>query len=136
MTYSAKKKKQAINYELRLGSCTIFLMLPIIAFGIFGAMMGAVSLLTSQEITATIAIGVILFMTSAFFSIVYGMIIWHNARHIWRLFRRKQDLKAEQKRIAHLIDTSSAENRLKDYDLESGTYFYDEPINKKEQADY
>ncbi len=74
-------------------------------------------------------------LTYGFFTIVFGVILWRVIQRIRLLFQRKQDLKAEQNRVAEFVDTASAERRLKahgvsrDYqqvDWESENHVYDE----------
>jgi hypothetical protein len=118
MTQSAKKKKQSINRELIVGGGAILLMLPIIAFAILGALLGVFmgfALLSFQEVTTITALA--LFITYAFFTVVFGLLLWRVTKRIMLLLNRKKNLKAEQHRVAHLMDATSAEERLKERDL-------------------
>jgi hypothetical protein len=137
MNPSTKKNKQTINRELFVGGGAILLMLPIIMFAIFGAMMGAlvgIALFTFTDVTPITAL--ILFTVYTTFLLIFGVVFWRVLWRIRLLFQRKHHIKAEQERIAHLIDTSSAEKRLKDYDLELEKHVYDKSISKKEKTEY
>jgi len=134
----AKKKKRSINRELFIGGGAIVLMFPIIALAVIGALLGAFvgfALLSFSEVTAITSLTLLL--TYAFFTVVFGVILLRISQRVQLLLQRKQDLKAEQKRVATLIDTSSVINRLKEHDLstdsdqnnsKSDNYFYDESI--------
>jgi hypothetical protein len=128
---SAKKKKQNINHELRLGGCAVLFMSPLIfiAFGmsIIGFLSLIISLIGASSPTyngTDMWLKVMLGLTTAIYLTVGVKFI----QRFRELYRMRYILKTEQERVAHMIDTSSAESRLKDHDL--GLEQQKSPIDK------
>lgn len=122
MTQSPKKKKQNINRELFVGGGAMVLMLPLIALAIIGTLIGffvGVLLVTLQDVPSQQALT--MFTTYGLFMAIFSVLLWRIAQRIRLLFNRKQHLKAEQERVSHLIDTTSADERLKEQDLSQDT---------------
>lgn len=120
MAQFAKKKKQSINRELLVGGGAIVLMLPLIMLAVMGAVLGTIVgfvLLTLKDTEVTTLTALMTLMIYGIFTAIFGVLLWRITHRIRVLFYRKQDLKTEQARVAYLVDTSSAIDRLKDQNL-------------------
>lgn len=118
------KKKKSINHELRLGGCTIFVMSPLIFFAFSMSMIGLFSFILSvigETNPYTSATDLRLRAILAIIAIVYIVIGIRFRARLQELWKAKTYLKAEQARVANLIDTSSAEHRLKEHHLSDET---------------
>jgi len=117
---TAKKKKQSINRELIVGGGAIVLMFPLIALAVIGAVLGTIvgfALLSFTDVTAISAL--VMLLIYGMFTMIFGVLLWRITQRIRLLVHRKQDLKAEQERVANFVDTTSAVDRLKDQNLSS-----------------
>ena len=135
MNPSTKKKKQNINHELRLGGCAVLFMSPVIFLAFSLSIIGFLSLIISLIGASSpyyngtdMWLKAMLGLTTAIYMTVGIKFI----KRFRELYRMRYILKAEQERVAHMIDTSSAENRLKDHDLELEQQ--ESPIEKLNQG--
>ncbi|PJF20520.1 MAG: hypothetical protein CUN56_15755 [Phototrophicales bacterium] len=115
----AKSKKQNINRELLLGGSIIAAITPlailIIAAVTLAFLLGAVFLFGSENMQA---VGRTMVVTYGSFLLVFGWTFWRIIKRTLLLIRRKRQLQAEQQRVDQILDTTSAEARLSDHQID------------------
>ncbi len=120
MNPTSKKKKQNINHELRFGGCAVLVMSPLIFFAFIMSIAGMFSFILSvigETSPYTSATDLRLRAILGIIAIIYIVIGIKFRARLQELWKARTYLKTEQERVANLIDTSSAEHRLKEHHL-------------------
>jgi|GEM_PF-1874850 len=121
MAQLAKKKKRNINRELRVGGCIAIFTSPLIVLafvlGIYGFLIALERFISNSSLNYTPPVSLSMMVG---FGVLCLILMGTGYKFIQRfraLIQVQQHLKTEQERVAQLVDTSSAVDRLKDRDL-------------------
>jgi len=131
-----KKKKQNINRELIVGTGALALILPMmltaVTFSIVGVAMGILLLLWSDDTSTTEALHMMLVYGSSLLVFAVGIRLF--IRRYRLLLNRRQALQNENERVAELLDTTSAEQRLSEQLLPDAPLHMTIPDDREEST--